>query len=49
MGGHLYVPESEEENNSIAEAIKEGFDADDLTESVSIEFILCFTSGCFII
>ena len=45
MGGRLYVPESEEENNSIAEAIKDGAYAG----SVSIEFILCCTSGCFII
>ena len=47
MGGRLYAPESEEENNSIAESIKEGPNAD--AGSVSIEIILCFTSGCFII
>ena len=54
MGGRLYEPESEKENNVIVNAlelfryvpnVKTG---KMVTGDVSIEFILCFTTGCVI-
>ena len=50
LGGRLFEPQSEEENKKVAQALRDymvqGQGQD--TKSVSIEFILCFTTGCFI-
>ena len=54
MGGRLYEPESEEQNKAIVSALKFFRYVPDVktgelvTGDVSIEFILCFTTGCVI-
>ena len=54
MGGRLFEPESEEENGVIVSALRLYRNIPDFKTgkkvigSVSIEFIFCFTTGCFI-